>query len=272
MKKLAKRIIALAFAMLFAIMGATSVFALTACPDCGRIFESSSAYDVHTRVCKPDGTKKITYVCSYCEAIYETKAMFSSHVDSCSMKPANPAKGNSNACPKCLEVFEVENDYNNHIQICRDVYACSKCNKEFTTAAFRNAHYIACVIIDDEAVATEVKIVNNPGSKSIKYGEILKVEAEAVNLPQGASVKWYVDGTSVQIRPSADGKSCEIEAVGDGKSTVFVRLVDADGNPLRDIYGTEIYDMEVVNCDGGFFQKVISFFKNLFKMDRTVTN
>lgn len=271
MKKITKRFIAIMFAALFAVIGTTSVFALTACSDCGRIFESNSAYSVHTRVCKPDSTKKITYVCSYCEAAYETKAMFSAHVDSCLMKPAIPVKGNANACEKCLEVFDYEDEYNNHIQICRDVYACSKCSKEYTTAAFRNAHYIACNFIGDDVV-TEVSIVDNPGSISIKYGDILKLEAEALNLPQGASIKWYADGDSVELTPSADGKSCEIEAVGDGKSTVFVRVVDADENPLRDIYGTEVYDMEVVDCDGGFLQKIISFFKNLFRMDRTVTN
>ena len=78
MKKLTKRIIAVMFALLFAVIGTTSAFALTACSDCGRIFESNSAYSVHTRICKPETTRKITYVCSYCEAMYETKAMFSS--------------------------------------------------------------------------------------------------------------------------------------------------------------------------------------------------
>lgn len=271
MKKLTKRIIAVMFALLFAVIGTTSAFALTACSDCGRIFESNSAYSVHTRICKPETTRKITYVCSYCEAMYETKAMFSAHVGSCSMKPAIPVKGNANACEKCLEVFDIENEYNNHIQICREVYACGKCHKEYISSDFRNAHYIVCNLIDDDVV-TEVNIVNNPGSTSIKFGDILKVDAEALNLPQGASLKWYADGGSVEIRPSADGRHCEIEAVGDGKATVFVRVVDANGNPIRDIYGTEVYDMEVVDCDGGFFQKIISFFKNLFRMDRTVTN
>ncbi len=269
--KITKKIIAVMFAVMFAVIGTMSVFALTACPDCGRIFESGSAYNVHTKVCKPAGDKKITYICSYCEAAYETKAMFSAHVDSCALKPSKPEKGNSNACKKCLEVFEDENAYNNHIQICRDVYACSKCSKEYTTSAFRNAHFLVCNFIDDDVVV-EVNILNNPGSKAIKYGEILKVSAEALNLPAGATLKWAVDGDSVEIEPSADGKSCSIEAVGDGKSTVFVRVTDADGNPMRDIYGTEVYDSEVVDVDGGFFQKIVSFFKNLFRMDRTVTN
>lgn len=270
MRKITKKIIAVIFTVIIAVIGSMSAFALTACSDCGRIFESNSAYNVHSKVCNPDSTKKITYVCSYCEAAYETKAMFSEHVNGCPLKPSIPEKGNANACKKCLEVFDDENAYNNHIQICRDVYACSKCSKEYTTASFRNAHFLVCTLIDDEVVI-EVNIVNNPGSKVIKYGEILKVNAEALNLPAGATLKWAVDGDTVEIEPSADGKSCSIEGVGDGKSTVFVRVVDADGNPMRDIYGTEIYDSEVVDVDGGFFQKIVSFFKNLFRMDRTVT-
>lgn len=265
-----KKIVSVIFAAMFAFLGTVSAFALTACPDCGRIFENSSAYSVHTKVCSPASDKKITYFCSYCEAAYETKALFSSHVENCALKPVIPEKGNPNACKECLEVFDDENAYNNHIQICRTVYPCSKCSKEYVTASFRNAHFLVCSFVADDVV-TEVSIVNNPGSKAIKYGDILKVNAEAINLPYGATLKWAVDGDSVKIEASADGKSCSIEGIGDGKATVFVRVTDANGNPLRDIYGTEIYDSEVVDVNGGFFQKIVSFFKNLFKADRTVT-
>jgi len=270
MRKITKRIFAFALAIMLVAVGSMSAFALTACSDCGRIFEDNSAYSVHAKVCKPAGDKKITYVCSYCEAVFEQQALLSAHISGCPLKPSFSQKGNQNACPRCLEVFNYEHEYNNHIQLCREVFPCSKCGKEYTTKAFRNAHYIVCDFMND-VVDIDISIVNNPGSKAIKFGDVLKVSAEAKNLPAGVTIKWIADGNSVSLEPSADGKNCSIKAVADGKSTVFVRLVTSDGTPVRDAYGTEIYDSEVVDVDGGFFQKIISFFKDLFRIDRTVT-
>lgn len=270
MKNTTKRIFALVLAVMLVAVGSMSAFALTACSDCGRIFEDNSAYSVHAKVCKPAGDKKITYVCSYCEAVYEKQELLSQHISNCPLKPAFSQKGNANACPHCLVVFDYEHEYNNHIQLCREVFACGRCGKEYTTKAFRNAHYLICDFIPGE-VQVDVNIVNNPGSKAIKLGDVLKVTAEAKNLPSGVKIVWIADGGSVSLEPSADGRNCSIKAVGDGKSTVFVRLVTSDGTPLRDVYGTEIYDSEVVDVDGGFFQKIISFFKDLFRIDRTVT-
>lgn len=270
MKKITKRIVAVILAVMVIVIGSMSAFALTACSDCGRIFESNSAYNIHQKVCEPSGTKKITYVCSYCEAEFGKQVLLSDHIGVCPMKPAIPQKGNANACTECTEIFEDENAYNNHIQLCREVYPCSRCGKEYTTAAFRSAHVLACVFIPIETEPS-VEIKNNPGSKEIKYGDVLVLTVEAKNLPSGATVTWVADGGSVELEPSADGLSCRVKGVDDGKSTVFARAKNADGTPVRDTYGTEAYDTEVVDVDGNFFQKIISFFKDLFRMDRTVT-
>lgn len=271
MKKITKRIIAVVLAVMVIVIGSMSAFALTACSDCGRIFESNSAYNVHAKVCDPVFDKKITYICSYCEAEFGKQVLLSDHIGVCPMKPAIPQKGNANACKECSEIFEDENAYNNHIQLCREVYPCGNCGKEYTTSSFRGIHQIACIIIPPETEPS-VEIKNNPGSKEIKYGDVLVLTVEAKNLPSGATVTWVADGSSVELEPSADGLSCKVKGTGDGKSTVFARAKNADGTPVRDTYGTEAYDTEVVEVDGNFFQKIISFFKDLFRMDRTVTN
>ena len=269
-KRVLKAAVASAFALIFSL-GSMSAFALTACKDCGRIFESNQAYGVHSEVCDPADDKKITYICSYCEAEFSKQIFLSDHVGVCPMKPAFPQKGNPNVCAvNCSEIFEDENAYNNHIQLCREVYPCKLCGKEYMTAAFRSIHQMVCPIIPVETEPS-VEIKNNPGSKKINYGDVLKVTVEAKNLPAGATVTWVADGSSVELQPSSDGLSCSIKAVGDGKSTVFARAKNADGTPVRDKYGTEAYATEVVDVDGGFFLKVISFFKDLFRMDRTVT-
>ena len=46
--------------------------------------------------------------------------------------------------------------------------------------------------------------------------------------------------------------------------------LEKNGKPIKDLSGKEIYDSEVVVCKGGFIYKIISFFKDLFKADRTI--
>ena len=271
MKRITKSLTAILLALTVVLFSAITAFAATSCTKCGRIFESDSAYNIHTRACEAEKTTEaITYICGYCTAIYETKALFSAHVESCVAKPKIPQKGNVNTCPHCLKDFEVENEYNNHIQLCRTTYQCSKCSKEFGENYILIAHKLICPIVSPE-VQTEVVIANNPGSTEIKYGDILVLTAETKNMPAGASVKWDISGDAAAIEPSQDGKTCRVVASGDGSVTVMARVVDKDGKPVKTVTGKEIYDSQVVVCDGGFFQKIISFFKNLFRVDRTVT-
>ena len=47
-------------------------------------------------------------------------------------------------------------------------------------------------------------------------------------------------------------------------------IMESNINPYTDVLGDDIVDSEKVTVNDGFFQKLISFFKNLFGMDRTV--
>ena len=55
-----------------------------------------------------------------------------------------------------------------------------------------------------------------------------------------------------------------------GTKIVTVKLVDSNGVVYQNANGDEIADSETVTINSGFFQKIISFFKNLFGMNRTV--
>ena len=55
-----------------------------------------------------------------------------------------------------------------------------------------------------------------------------------------------------------------------GTKIITVKLVDENGVSYQNSDGKEISDSENVTVKGGFFQKIISFFKNLFGMNRTV--
>lgn len=271
MKKFTRSFVAILLAVTVVLFSAMSAFAISSCTNCGRIFESSSAYNMHVKFCGAGkSTDAITFYCSYCGAVFQTKALLSAHIDSCVAKPAVSQKGNVNTCPHCLTDFADENEYNNHVQLCQTTYPCSICSKEFKTSTVLNLHKVACVFVPSE-VKVELSIANNPGSTEIKYGESLILTAETKNLPSGAYVKWTADGSAVEIEQTADGKTCKVKSVDDGTVTVMARVVDKDGNAVKDLTGKEIYDTEVIISKAGFFQKIASFFKNLFKMNRTTT-
>lgn len=269
MKKLSKKLIAVILAATVVVFTCVTAFAFTSCTECGRIFENSTDYATHTKICNQTSTKAITYYCGYCEAVFQTKALLGAHIDGCVLKPAIAKPGNNNTCPHCLDSFEVEAEYNNHIQLCMTVYPCSKCSKEFKSSSAVNLHKIACTFIPSE-IKVEVSIKGNPGSTEIKYGDILVLTSETKNLPSGAYVEWKADSDVVALEQTADGKTCRVESVGNGTAKVMARVVDASGNPIKTLDGTEIYETQTIVSKGGFFQKIISFFKNLFQADREI--
>lgn len=109
-----------------------------------------------------------------------------------------------------------------------------------------------------------ISINNNTGSKTINYGETLKLTAVVTNKPADAVVVWYVNGIK-----SAEGETFFIGFEG-GTKTVEVKLLDSNGIVYEGANDDEISDSQTVTVKNGFFQKIISFFKNLFGMNRTV--
>ena len=109
-----------------------------------------------------------------------------------------------------------------------------------------------------------IAIKNNSGSKTINYGETLRLTAETANVPDNSKIFWYVDGVK-----KGEGETFEI-TFESGTKTVEVKLVDSNGNVLKDSSGNEISDSEKVSVNSSFWQKIVSFFKNLFGSNRTV--
>ncbi len=268
MKKTAKSIFSVVLATTIIILSAMTAFAFTSCEKCERIFENDFDYEMHTKICGVGkNSDAITYYCAYCEAIYQTKELFSAHIDSCLLKPAAPQKGNSNACPYCLNSFDIEAEYNNHIQVCKTVYPCTKCHQEFKTSSVVNLHKISCAFSSTE-IKAEISIRNNTDSSELNFGDVLVLTATRKNLPAGAYIEWKTDSDAVVIEQSVDGKTCKLEAVGNGETKVLARVVDANGKTVKNADGSEIYATQTINVKGNFFWKIISFFKNLFKINR----
>ncbi len=138
-------------------------------------------------------------------------------------------------------------------------YICPDCGDEVLGEDAINNH-----IASEARMKATVKIKNNSGSKTIKYGETLRLTAITTNMPTDARVYWYIDGIM-----QGEGETFNV-SFENGTKTVEVKIVDSNGNVLKNASENEIFDSEEVTVKGGFFQKIISFFKNLFRMNRTI--
>ncbi len=113
-------------------------------------------------------------------------------------------------------------------------------------------------------IYASVVIKNNNGERTINYGETLELTAEAVNIPDGAKIYWYVNNEQ-----KGEGEKFRVSPT-DGSVEVSVKIVDADGNPIQNADGSESADSQKISVNSSFWQKIISFFKNLFRINRTV--
>lgn len=116
---------------------------------------------------------------------------------------------------------------------------------------------------------TAVKI-GKPSVSTINFGDTLILHADATSLPDGVYYEWSVDGTGVEFVPSEDGETCAITSTGNGDFKVTVKLVDKNGEEIIDEDGDSIEGSVTLVSKAGFFQKLISFFKNLFGANRII--
>ena len=139
-------------------------------------------------------------------------------------------------------------------------HVCTYCGEEILGESNIDTHILA-----EEKMHSSVKIKNNTGSFNIKYGETLVLTAVTSELPEGVRVFWYVDGEK-----KGEGETFSL-TVEEGMKTVEVKLVDSDGSVLLNSQNQESSDTEKVSVNASFFQKIISFFKNLFRLNRIIT-
>lgn len=145
-------------------------------------------------------------------------------------------------------------------------YTC-ECGKIFDNKAEYDKH-----VADEQAqkeyeqalMAVRVSIKNNPGTATIKYGETLKLTAVVEKPVDGIRICWFVDGEKV-----AEGETFNL-TFENGTKTVEVKIVDGNGKVLQNENGKDIADSQKVTVKAGFFRKLISFFKNLFGLNRVI--
>ena len=114
-----------------------------------------------------------------------------------------------------------------------------------------------------EPIKTKLSI-NTPSVTTVSYGFTLNLHANVTDLPDGARVVWSMDGSGFELIPSADGMTCGVKSVSKGSATITAKVVDKNGNAVKDANGNEITASQQLTSKAGFFQKLAAFFKKLF--------
>ena len=114
-----------------------------------------------------------------------------------------------------------------------------------------------------EPIKTKISI-NTPSTSTVSYGFTLNLHANVTDLPEGARIVWSMDGSGFELIPSADGMTCGVKSVSKGSATITAKVVDKNGNAVKDANGNEISASQQLTSKAGFFQKLVAFFKKLF--------
>ena len=123
--------------------------------------------------------------------------------------------------------------------------------------------------------ATEKKLnikIKTPSTTTVNYGETLILHADLgeTALPEGYAILWTVEGTGMSIRQSEDGMACEVTSIQKGNVTVKATIVDENGEAVTGVDGNEISASQQLTSKVTFWQKIVSFFKNLFGISRII--
>ena len=114
-----------------------------------------------------------------------------------------------------------------------------------------------------EPIKTKLSI-KSPSTTTVSYGFTLNLHANVTDLPEGARIVWSMDGSGFELIPSADGMTCGVKSVSKGSATITAKVIDKNGNTVKDANGNEITASQQLTSKAGFFQKLVAFFKKLF--------
>lgn len=165
-------------------------------------------------------------------------------------------------------------------------YSCY-CGDNYTVTLAANGHtkgesqYIGgnkyaklCTVCGKTLEVAELLIekleFKQPSVTTINYGETLVLQLENVELPEGFAIEWSLTGDSFTLTTSEDGKECRATSIAAGNVTVTATLVDENGESVINAIGNVIFVNINLKSNVSFWQKIVSFFKDLFGMNRII--
>ncbi len=109
--------------------------------------------------------------------------------------------------------------------------------------------------------------INTPSITTVKYGDILILSASTSELPENFKLVWKASNGDFALSPN--GKECKCRAEQKGLTSITVTPT-LDGEVLKDAEGKTVSAEIKLTAKCGFFQKLVSFFKDLFKVNREI--
>ena len=101
-----------------------------------------------------------------------------------------------------------------------------------------------------------------PSVSVVKYGETLILRTNLTSISENEKIEWSVEGEGVTIVPSEDGLTCAVTSTSTGDVTITAKYTDANG--------VEHVSEQEIESNASFWQKIVSFFKNLFGISRII--
>ena len=98
---------------------------------------------------------------------------------------------------------------------------------------------------------------NLSGTK-VDYMTTVHFSCQTENLPEGATVRWYIDGSEYAL-----GETCTVKGVKKNFK-ISVKIVAEDGTVLTE------KNEQLIEVKNGFFDKLLGFFRKLFGTLKTV--
>ncbi|MBQ8763555.1 MAG: leucine-rich repeat domain-containing protein [Clostridia bacterium] len=140
------------------------------------------------------------------------------------------------------------------------VFLCTSSSNE----TVRNyANYSQYIYLECNGNHSDREILRKPSSTSMKYGESIILHINENIVPENAKIEWTSSSNAVKLSPSDDGKSCRVESVENGNATVSVKITAEN-------YAS-VSDSVELQSQVNFIYKIISFFKNLFGINRIIS-
>ncbi len=126
---------------------------------------------------------------------------------------------------------------------------------------FETTHFSYYAVVDTSV--TLKGEIRNPSITTITYGDSIILHADInAELPAGYYVEWTANNGNFSYVASEDTLTCTVTPVSSGKTIFTATVYDANGNPVST-------DEQEMTSKAGFFQKIIAFFKKLFRMTKT---
>ncbi len=147
----------------------------------------------------------------------------------------------------------------------KDGYVFEGWEGEIPAAMPANDITVTAVFKEKTEDKTYAKItIATPEKRTLYYGETITLYANVKNLPEGAKIKWYVEGDGVSIKPSSSGKSCKVTSTSNGNVVIRAMVVDAKGNTVKGSDGKPVADYETIYSEVTLWQIIVNFFRQLF--------